>query len=123
VKDLPTEAHGKLDTARNIWLASVRPDGRPHLAPIWFAWHAGKVYLCTEPASIKARNIQHNARVSLALEDGHSPVICEGTASVVPSPWPPELIAIFKRKYDWDIASDEQYTALIEVTPVRWLNW
>jgi hypothetical protein len=21
-----------------IWLSSVRPDGRPHLVPIWFLW-------------------------------------------------------------------------------------
>src|SRR5256885_2571611 len=23
-----------------IWLSSVRPDGRPHLVPVWFLWRS-----------------------------------------------------------------------------------
>ena len=25
-----------------IWLGTVRPDGRPHNVPVWFAWHDPK---------------------------------------------------------------------------------
>ena len=120
---LPPEAATKLETEKNIWVASVRPDGRPHLAPVWFAWHAGKLYLCTGPGSVKARNISQNPRVALALEDGSHPVICEGTAAAVPVPWPAQVAAIFRNKYDWDISSEEQYTQLLEVTPTKWLTW
>ena len=119
----PPEAETKLETERNIWVASVRPDGRPHLAPVWFAWHAGKLYVCTEPGSVKARNISQNRRVVLALEDGSHPVICEGTAATVSAPWSVQVAAIFRHKYDWDISSEEQYTQLLEVTPTRWLTW
>jgi PPOX class probable F420-dependent enzyme len=120
---LPPEAATKLETEKNIWVASVRPDGRPHLAPVWFAWHAGKLYVCTDPASVKARNIVQNPRVVLALEDGLHPVICEGTAAAVPVPWPAQVAAIFRIKYDWDISSEAQYTQLLEVTPTKWLTW
>jgi len=123
MKELPPDAHRKLETAHNIWFASVRPDGRPHLAPIWFAWHAGKLYVCTAPSSVKARNIQQNPCVTLALEDGSSPVICEGKAHAVPTPWPQDVVALFSSKYDWDISSEQQYTLLIEITPDKWLNW
>jgi PPOX class probable F420-dependent enzyme len=123
MKDVTPEARQKLETAHNIWLATVRPDGRPHLAPVWFAWCAGKLYICTEPASVKARNIQANARVVLALEDGDSPVICEGTAAPISAPWPREVIDVYRLKYDWDISSDSQYAELIEVTPDKWLAW
>ena len=123
---LPPEAATKLETEKNIWVASVRPDGRPHLAPVWFAWHADKLYVCTEPGSVKARNISQNPRVALALEGGSHPVICEGIAAPAPAPGSAEMAkvaAIFRAKYDWDISSEERYTQLLEITPTRWLTW
>ena len=98
---------------RNVWVATVRPDGRPHLAPVWFVVSDGKWYVVTSPDSIKARNLQHNARIALALEDGDSPYVVEGEAqAVIPSD---EVVQLFKQKYDWDIETDSVYTQTIEV--------
>lgn len=105
----------------NIWLASARPDGRPHLVPIWFVYVAGAVYLCMQPESVKARNVAANPQVSLALESGSAPIVLEGVAAEVPQPWPPAVIAAFQAKYQWDIAADEEYGLLLAVTPVKWL--
>ncbi len=121
--DLSTKSQKRLESEHNIWLGSVRPDGRPHLVPVWFVWHAGKLYVCIEPDSVKGRNIRQDPRVVLALEDGSSPVICEGTAAPVPAPWPAAVIATFRQKYGWDIGTDTQYTQLVEVTPGKWLAW
>jgi hypothetical protein len=33
----------------------------------------------------------------------------------------PEVRAIFKTKYDWDISADDQYTLLLRITPEKWL--
>jgi hypothetical protein len=41
----------------------------------------------------------------------------------VSPPWPGSVVAIFQAKYDWDITTDGQYDALVEVTPVKWLSW
>ena len=123
MRDIPPQARRKLETERNIWLASVRPDERPHLVPVWFVWCHGKVYICTDPSSVKSRNLQQNARVALALENGTQPVICEGQAEPVSAPWPADVIALFRQKYDWDISTEEQYAELIEVTPEKWLAW
>ncbi len=95
-------------TERNIWFATVRPDGRPHLIPIWFVVHEQAYYICTAPGSVKAHNIAHDARVTLALEDGDKPFVIEGEASPVEPPT--DVIAAFKSKYDWDITTDEHYT-------------
>lgn len=119
----PAQAQARLESEANIWIATVRPDGRPHLVPVWFAWHAGKVYACIEAGSVKAGNIRQNPRVALALENGTQPVIGEGTAVLLSPPWPEAVAAIFKAKYDWDIAADGQYDTLVEVTPVKWLSW
>jgi hypothetical protein len=28
----------RLSGERNVWIATVRPDGRPRLVPVWFSW-------------------------------------------------------------------------------------
>lgn len=107
----------RLEQARNIWLATARPDGRPHLVPIWFVVDGGRWYICTSPHSVKARNLQANPRVALALEDGDHPYVVEGAARRVE---PPEaVIRKFKAKFDWDITNDSDYGAVFEITVTR----
>lgn len=108
---------GRLAQARNIWLATVRPDGRPHLVPIWFVVDDDRWYICTSPGSVKARNLQANPRVALALEDGDNPYVVEGVARQVQ---PSESVAQrFKAKFDWDITTDADYGAVFEITVTR----
>ncbi|MEK7311764.1 MAG: pyridoxamine 5'-phosphate oxidase family protein [Chloroflexota bacterium] len=103
----------RLGAAQNVWVATVRPDGRPHLAPIWFVVSDDRWYFVTDPKSVKAQNLHQNPQVALALEDGSNPHIVEGQARAVePST---EVIRLFKEKYDWDITNDGQYTSVYEV--------
>lgn len=120
---LSAEHASRLEKEANIWVATVRPDGRPHLTPVWFAWHDSRLYICIQPDGVKARNLGQNPAISLALENGSSPIICEGRAAAVPPPYPPELVAAFKAKYDWDISTDSEYNYLVEITPLKWLAW
>ncbi len=113
----------RLKEERNIWVATVRPDGRPHIVPVWFVWADGRLYICIEPESVKARNLAANARICLALEDAARPVICEGEARALPKPWPEPAIQLFREKYHWDVGAESQYTDLVEVTPRKWLSW
>lgn len=113
----------RLFSERNIWLATTRPNGKPHLVPIWFVWVRERFYICTADSSVKVKNIVANPRASVALEDGNQPIIAEGRAAMLPRPHPDDVVAEFKRKYDWDISTDGSYTALIEVTPEKWLKW
>jgi general stress protein 26 len=98
-------------------MATVRPDGRPHLVPIWYVVDEGRWYLCTNPGSVKARNLSQNPQIALALEDGTNPYIVEGEAQLVsPST---TIVDKFKAKYDWDITTDAHYSAVFEVTVRR----
>lgn len=119
----PTKARKRLKKEKNIWIATIRPDGRPHLTPVWFVWHTEKLYICIEPESIKGQNIREEPRVALALEDGSDALICEGTAASMTLPWPKEVIAIFQKKHNWDITTETRYTQLMEITPEKWLTW
>ena len=112
----------RLLTDRNIWLASVRADGRPHLVPIWFVWLNERCYACMQE-SVKLRNMRANPRVSFALEDGNKPVLAEGLATLHAPPFADELVAAFKQKYNWDITTDPGYNTVIEIEPKKWLKW
>ncbi|NUM46227.1 MAG: pyridoxamine 5'-phosphate oxidase family protein [Anaerolineales bacterium] len=113
----------RLETEKNIWVATTRPDGRPHLTPVWFAWFEEKVYICIPANSVKARNFTQNPRVALSLEDGVHPVICEGLARPIPKPGPDGVREIYKAKYNWDFAADGDYGWLVEIEPEKWLGW
>ena len=121
--DLSQEGLQKLSAAENIWISSIRPDGHPHLTPVWFVYYEGKLYISIDPKSVKSRNIAQNPNVVLALEDAIHPVICQGRATPMPQPWPGDLLSVFIQKYEWDLMVEEQYNQLLEITPSKWLTW
>jgi len=114
---------GRLAAARNLWVATVRPDGRPHLTPVWYVVDGEAVLICISANSVKAANLRGNDRFACALEDGNSPIIFEGRARFVEPPWPETAHGAFKEKYDWELRSDPDYDLLIELKPEKWLTW
>ena len=52
-----------------VWLSTVRPDGNPHLVPIWFWWDGEAVLVFSKPNAQKVRNLRANPSVMLALGD------------------------------------------------------
>jgi hypothetical protein len=64
--------------ARNYWVATTRPDGRPHSAPVWGLWLDETFYFSTDPDSTKARNLTANPATVVHLESGDDVVILEG---------------------------------------------
>ena len=70
-----------LSESHVAYLATVRPDGRPHLAPIWYMVEDGKAYVITGPNAVKVRNVRENPKVSLSIATDQRPfkyVILEG---------------------------------------------
>ena len=68
----------RLASSPNYWLATVRPDGRPHVAPIWGVWLDGALYCDGSPESRWARNLVRNPAATVHLESGDDAVILEG---------------------------------------------
>lgn len=113
----------RLGESENIWIATVRGDGRPHMVPVWYVFIEHIFWICIAPNSVKAKNIATNPAVVLALEDGSAPVICEGKAAGVEKAWPEGIVIAFSEKYDWDILSDNEYTLLVKISPTKLLSW
>ena len=78
----------RLARARNYWIVTTRPDGRPHVTPAWGLWVEERLYFGSEPRARKARNLAENPNVAVHLESGDEVVILEGAAEVVTDPDP-----------------------------------
>ncbi len=81
------QARERLANAEVYWLSTVRPDGRPHVTPLIAVWLDDALHFCTGPSERKARNLAHNAHVTIAtgcnaLNEGLDLVV-EGDAVAV----------------------------------------
>jgi pyridoxine/pyridoxamine 5'-phosphate oxidase len=84
-------------SARNYWVGTTRPDGRPHAAPVWGIWFDESFSFATDPASRKGANLAANPALVVHLESGDEVVILEGTAEKVTDP---TLLARFADAYE-----------------------
>jgi PPOX class probable F420-dependent enzyme len=75
------------EPVRTAKLATVRADGRPHVAPIWFALDDDDaIVFMTGATSVKGRSILAEPRVALCVDDDRPPfsfVVVEGRAEIV----------------------------------------
>jgi hypothetical protein len=78
----------RMGEARNYWIVTVRPDGRPHAMPVWGAWLENKLYIEGSPETRRHRNIIANPHVVAHLESGNQVVIIEGEAHEAGKPTP-----------------------------------
>lgn len=76
----------RLVAATSYWLASVRPDGRPHVVPRWGVWLDGRFWYDGAPTTRHARNLDENPACALHLESGTEVVILEGTSTPTRAP-------------------------------------
>ncbi|HML21763.1 MAG TPA: pyridoxamine 5'-phosphate oxidase family protein [Aggregatilinea sp.] len=71
----------RLAPARNYWVSTTLPDGRPHARPVWGVLVDGVQYFGGGPQTRWARNLAARPEVVLHLESGDEVVIVEGTVT------------------------------------------
>lgn len=74
-----------LERPRTAKLATVRADGRPHVAPVWVDLDGDQVIFTTGESSVKGAALRRDPRVALCLDDETLPlafVLIEGVAEV-----------------------------------------
>jgi PPOX class probable F420-dependent enzyme len=73
--------------ARTGKLATVRQDGRPHVAPIWYDLDDdGAVLFNTGEKTVKGRNLLRDGRAALCVDDERPPfsfVTVEGAVEII----------------------------------------
>src|SRR5579875_3443496 len=97
----------RLTAARNYWVASAWPDGRPHVMPVWGMWDDAVLWFSSAVESRKAKNLIADPRCVVTTEDASDPVIIEGTAHIVTGH------AVLQRVID---LMNEKYATQIDVS-------
>ena len=99
-----TWALERLENSHNYWIATSRPDGRPHLMLVWGIWWQDAFWFSTGPRTRKAKNLANNPRCVIATERGDEAVILEGTVQEIIDRvvWK-QLVAVYNGKYGGDV--------------------
>jgi nitroimidazol reductase NimA-like FMN-containing flavoprotein (pyridoxamine 5'-phosphate oxidase superfamily) len=58
---------------RTAKLATVRLDGRPYVAPIWFILDSDSLVFMTGKDAVKGKNILRDPRVMVSIDDERPP--------------------------------------------------
>ena len=117
-----------------VWLSTVRPDGEPHLVPIWFWWDGEALLVFSKPYAQKVRNLRERPSVMLALgdaEDDFDVGMVEGHAELLDTPTREVGVTGHLAKYrarmtEIGLTADEfaaTYSQAIRIRPVRFLPW
>ena len=76
----------RLRSAKHFWMATTRPDGRPHVVPRWGVWMDGRFWYDGAVDTIHVKNLNQNPECVLHLEDGREAVIVEGRSEAATPP-------------------------------------
>lgn len=112
-------------------LATVRLDGRPHVAPVWYEYAGREFIISTLRTTQKLRNVAGKGFASLAIYTQQLPyrqVVVQGTARVgspVDNVWRERVAmrylgesagrAYVRESGDWDVVA-------IHIRPIKWMT-
>ncbi|MCP9274854.1 pyridoxamine 5'-phosphate oxidase family protein [Mycolicibacterium arenosum] len=79
-----------IERSRTATMATVLPNGRPHLVAMWYALIDGEIWFETKAKSQKAVNLRRDPTITVMIEDGRTyptlrGVSIDGTAEIVDS--------------------------------------
>lgn len=113
----------QMAAARNYWVATTRPDGHPHVMPVWGVWLDEAFYFASGRQSRKARNLAENPSIVVHLESGDDVVILEGVVEVITDPdLLARIVKVYAAKYNMgegEIGGSPVFT----VRPQRAFAW
>lgn len=106
-------AQERLEMSRNYWVATTRPDGRPHATAVWGVWWDNTFYFSSGRLTRKARNLAHNASCVVCTENAAEAVIVEGVAQLLGnSKVLKRLVLIYQTKYNSTYPEDSNVYAV-----------
>ncbi len=80
-----------VDRSRTATMATIGPNGTPHLVAMWFAVIDGQIWFETKARAQKTVNLRRDDRITVMIEDGLTydqlrGVSIEGTGAIVEDP-------------------------------------
>jgi len=94
----------RLARAHTYWVSTTRPDGSPHVMPVWGVWLDDSFCFSTGDKSRKARNLAENPRCVITCEVDDAQIIVEGVAEVTTgSELNKRFAEAYSPKYEFDM--------------------
>jgi len=84
-----------------FFLATVRPDGRPHSAGVGAVWVEDELFFVSGPGTLKSRNLAANPACSVGVRLAGLDLVLEGEAQRVTDPDTLEHVAAVYRTGGW----------------------
>jgi PPOX class probable F420-dependent enzyme len=115
-----------------VWLSTTRPDGGPHVVPLWFLWDGQSIVAFSKPHAQKVRNLRRDPRVMIAVgraDASFDVELVEAVAELHDAP--ASLPEAFVSKYAALAAEAgirfpafaDLYSQEIVIHPRRWVGW
>ena len=99
----------RLIRAHTYFVATTRPDGRPHMMPVWGIWLEGVFYFSSGRTSRKVRNLSANPNCVISIEEKGESVIVEGLAEeTADKAVLKQCYEIYSAKYHWEMETNEE---------------
>ena len=122
-----------LSQPRTAQLVTMRADGTPHVAPVWFLWDNGQALVMASRTTVKVRNILRNPTVALCVctpDHPYSFVTIEGTASITDrglDDMVRQTCVLYEAEergaeFAAELLAEERLT-LIVISPGRFISW
>jgi PPOX class probable F420-dependent enzyme len=123
---------------RNVMVAGVRQDGRPHVTPNWFYWDGERFFVSTTRSRVKYAIFRRDPRAELVVDDstGFRTVLVAATVEIREdiAAELPRFRAI-RQKHGVRVPDDDEHLeglsregrVLLAITPVgpleTWTTW
>lgn len=112
----------RLTRARNYWIATTRPDGKPHSRPVWGVWLDDAFYFST--GSLATKNLATRPAITVHLESGSEVIIIEGVAEIVKDATLVEqIVSLYNQKYSWNLVPHNLPDPFYIVRPQVAFGW
>lgn len=117
-----SDVEAEMAAARNYWIATVTPDGKPHSTPIWGVWQDGRLYFGVDAESQKSRNLAAEGAAVVHLESGDDVVIlhCHVHAEKDPATVA-HVLAAYAAKYD--LPDGFSFDPVLVAVPQKGFAW
>ncbi|MBL7488296.1 pyridoxamine 5'-phosphate oxidase family protein [Frankia sp. AgB1.9] len=111
-RGLPQAPHAGGPDRHTCWLATINPDGGPHVTGIGALWTDGSFWFETGRGTRKGRNLARDPRCTLSVATHEFDLTIEGTADLVTDPATVAELAALWASQGWPARVDDTGLAL-----------
>lgn len=108
-----------------VYIATTKPNGDPHVVPIWFVIWKGKIWFETDNTTQKWKNIQKRNKVCLCFGGKNTYIVWGRVKWYTEKEAPLPFRKMLWEKYgkDMDDSYINENTFIFEVIPEREISW